>query len=131
MPTNYIVERLDKSKLPPPLAAKAESIMPLMVEGLEAAIVGDVKIAMGTDAAVIPHGENSWEIAIYVDRGMSPLEAIRTATTSAAELLGVDDRGTISEGLLADIVGVVGDPLKDITVLQDVDFVMKGGVRYK
>jgi imidazolonepropionase-like amidohydrolase len=131
VPTNYIVERLDLSELPDLLAAKAESIMPLMVDGLEAAIARGVKIAMGTDAAVIPHGENAKEISIYVKRGMSPLEAIRTATTNAADLLGVDDRGMIKTGLMADIIGVRGDPLDDVTLLEDVLFVMKGGIVYK
>ncbi len=131
VPTNYIVERMDTSKLPAPLAAKAESIMPRMVESLEAAIAAGVNVAMGTDAAVIPHGENAREIIVYVKRGMSTLDAIRTATTRAAELLGVDDRGRIVEGLLADIIGVEGDPLEDIEVLEEVEFVMKGGERYK
>ena len=105
--------------------------MPLMIEGLEKSIAAGVKIAMGTDAAVIPHGENAREISIYVERGMSPIDAIRTATINSADLLGVDDRGRIEPGLLADIVGVEGNPLEDIELLEDIRFVMKAGVRYK
>ena len=102
-----------------------------MVSGLENAIQAGVKIAMGTDAAVIPHGENAREISIYVARGMSPIDAIRTATINAADLLGVDDRGRLEAGLLADVIGVAGNPLEDITLLEQVDFVMKGGIRYR
>jgi imidazolonepropionase-like amidohydrolase len=122
---------MDTSKLPPLIAAKAESVMPLMREGLEAAIKAGVKIALGTDAAVIPHGENARELTVYVRRGMSELEAIRTATLNAADLAGVDDRGRIEAGLLADIIGVEGNPLEDISLLERVVFVMKGGERFK
>jgi imidazolonepropionase-like amidohydrolase len=131
VPTNYIVERLDTSELPPLLRSKAEMVKPQMADGLERAIAAGVKIAMGTDAAVIPHGENAEEIIVYTKRGMSPIDAIRTATTNSADLLGVDDRGRIEEGLLADIIGVDGNPLEEIETLRDVKFVMKGGVKYK
>jgi imidazolonepropionase-like amidohydrolase len=127
VPTSYIADRLDTSKLPPPLKAKADFVMPQMRRGLTAAISAGVKIALGTDAAVIPHGENAHEMAAYVALGMSPAEALRTGTTSAADLLGVEDRGRIAPGLLADIIAVDGNPLDDITVTQSVVFVMKGG----
>jgi imidazolonepropionase-like amidohydrolase len=131
VPTHYIVDRLDTSRLPTPLKAKADYVMPEMKSGLSAAIAAGVKIALGTDAAVIPHGENAHELAAYVDRGMSPAEALRTGTTNAADLIGVDDRGKIAAGLLADLVAVEGDPLADITVMQSVTFVMKAGRVYK
>jgi imidazolonepropionase-like amidohydrolase len=86
-----------------------------------------VNIAFGTDAAVFPHGDNAKEFAVYVKLGMSPIDAIRTATVNAVDLLGVEDRGIITEGRLADIIAVKGNPLDDITVLEDVQFVMHGG----
>jgi imidazolonepropionase-like amidohydrolase len=86
-----------------------------------------VKIAFGTDAAVYPHGLNAREFAVYVGYGMTPIDAIRTATAGAADLLGVGDRGAIAPGQLADLVAVPGDPLKDIKVMEQVSFVMKGG----
>jgi imidazolonepropionase-like amidohydrolase len=76
---------------------------------------------------VFPHGENAKEFAALVERGMTPLEAIRSATTRAADLLGVDDRGVIAPGKLADLIAVEGNPLEDIRTLEDVRFVMLGG----
>ena len=90
-----------------------------------------VKIAFGTDAGVFPHGDNAKELAARVKLGMEPLEAIRGATVYAADLLGVDHRGVLGPGRLADIIAVAGDPLQDISVLEDVRFVMKGGTVYE
>jgi imidazolonepropionase-like amidohydrolase len=90
-----------------------------------------VKIACGTDAPAIPHGRNAKELVALVQRGMTPLQAIRSATTVAAELIDVDDRGRLEAGLFADIVAVPGDVLSDITVTEDIRFVMKGGVVYR
>ena len=90
-----------------------------------------MKIACGTDAPAIPHGENAKELWAMVDRGMTPMQALRAATIMSAELIDVDDRGRLAEGLLADIIAVPGDPSADITVTQDVRFVMKGGRVYK
>ena len=69
--------------------------------------------------------------AVRVRHGMSPIEAIRGATSYAAEVLGKDDRGVISKGRLADLIAVDGDPLEDIALLENVTFVMKGGTTYK
>ena len=99
--------------------------------GIKAAIEAGVKIAFGTDSGVYPHGDNAREFAAYVEAGMSPLEALRTATVYAADLLGVDDRGIIASGMLADLVVVRGNPLEDITAMEQVAFVMKGGTIYK
>jgi imidazolonepropionase-like amidohydrolase len=83
---------------------------------------------MGTDAAVYPHGLNAHELAVYVRLGMTPLEAIQTTTINDAALLGWSDLiATIEAGKYADIIAVDGDPLKDVTVLENVKFVMKGG----
>jgi len=97
------------------------------------AIKAGVKIAFGTDAGGFDWKENpAQEFKWMVDWGMTPLDAIRSATVTASELMGMQDQiGTIEVGKYADIVAVPGDPLKDITVLEKVDFVMKGGVVYK
>src|SRR5215469_7148591 len=87
-----------------------------------------VKIGMGTDAAVYPHGLNAHELEVYVRLGMTPLQAIQTATINDADLLGWSDKvGTLEAGKFADLIAVDGDPLQDITTLQRVKFVMKGG----
>ena len=76
---------------------------------------------------LVPHGRNPKELVALVERGITPLQAIRAATTVAAELIDVDDRGRLEAGLLADVIAVPGDPLSDITVTESVSFVMKGG----
>lgn len=127
VPTAYLRERINLAVLPPPIRRKAETVLPLAKVSLEKAVASGVKIAFGTDAAVYPHGENAKEFAMYVAAGMTPLAALRSATTAAADLLGVTDRGTIAPGKLADIVAVPGNPLEDITVTERVRFVMVGG----
>jgi imidazolonepropionase-like amidohydrolase len=90
------------------------------------------KVAYGTDSGVYPHGDNGRQFAWAVRGGMTPAQAIQSATVVSAELLGWEDRvGQIAPGMFADIVAVDGNPLEDITELEDVDFVMKGGVVYK
>ncbi len=127
VPTTYLTGAIDLDLLPPPIRAKAEYILPLARKSLEKAIEAGVKIAFGTDAAVFPHGDNAGEFGALVERGMSPLEAIRSATIHAADLLDLDDRGSLEPGRLADLIGVEGDPLQDVRVLEDVRFVMQGG----
>ncbi|MFQ5817792.1 MAG: amidohydrolase family protein [Terriglobia bacterium] len=131
VPTTYLADAINLDVLPPPIRAKAEYILPIAKESLRRAIRAGVKIGFGTDAAVFPHGDNAKEFAALVERGMSPLAAIRSATVNAVDLLGVDDRGVITPGRLADLVGVAGNPLHDIRVLEDVRFVMKGGTVVK
>jgi imidazolonepropionase-like amidohydrolase len=131
VPTSYLATGIDLNNLPPLLRSKAEQILPLARKNLRAAIAGGVKIAFGTDAAVIPHGLNAREFAVYVECGMSPLDAIRTATLHAADLLGKQDRGEIAAGKLADLIAVPGNPLEDVTALERVSFVMHGGVRVR
>ena len=116
--------------LPPAILAKRRSIAAVAKESLRRAIKAGVKIAMGTDAGVLPHGQNAREIAAMVDRGMTPADALRAATIGSAELLGVTDRGTISAGKLADLIAVEGNPLEDPTAVQRVKWVMKGGAVY-
>lgn len=131
VPTTHLADVINLEVLPPPIRRKAETILPIAKESLRRAIRAGVKIAFGTDAAVFPHGENAKEFAALVDRGMSPLEAIRSATIRAADLLGVDDRGVIAAGKLADLVAVPGNPLNDIRAMERVSFVMKDGKIYK
>ncbi|MHC4421245.1 MAG: metal-dependent hydrolase family protein [Planctomycetota bacterium] len=127
VPTTYLGDAIAPERLPPGIRQKAEYIIPIARESLRRAIRADVRIAFGTDAAVFSHGDNAREFAVLVDCGMTPLEAIRTATINAADLLGVDDRGMIAAGRLADLVAVRGNPLEDIRALEDVQFVMQGG----
>ncbi len=127
VPTTYLVDAIDMNALPPPIRAKAESVLPLARESLRKAIAAGVKVAFGTDAAVYPHGHNARELAVYVKLGMTPIQAIRSATTVAAEALGVTDRGAIEAGLLADLVAVPGDPLQEVRAFEDVRFVLAAG----
>ena len=120
VPTSYLAESIDLSVLPEIMANKARYVLPLARASLTRAIKTGVPIAFGTDAAVYPHGDNAREFAVYVKLGMSPIDAIRSATIAASDLLGVDDRGRIEAGLLADIIAVPGYPLVDITVLDQV-----------
>jgi imidazolonepropionase-like amidohydrolase len=111
---------------------KANQVMPVMRQNVGRAFKSGVKVAFGTDAAVYPHGLNAREFAVYVKLGMTPVAAIQTATVNAADLLGWADRlGSIEAGKFADIIAVTGDPTKDVTVLERVGFVMKGGQVFK
>ncbi|WP_200835182.1 MULTISPECIES: amidohydrolase family protein [unclassified Parafrankia] len=131
VPTSYLSEGLDISKAPPALQAKAAEVFPRARRTLGRAIEAGVRIACGTDAPAIPHGHNAKELWALVDRGMTAMQALRAATVTSAELIGVDDRGRLAAGLLADIIAVPGDPSDDITATQDVRFVMKDGLVYK
>lgn len=127
VPTTYLVDRIPLAALPPLVRSKAEQVLPVARETLRKAIASGVKIAFGTDAGVYPHGENAKEFAVYVKLGMTPLAALRTATSGAAEALGKTDRGIISAGRYADLIAVPGDPLQDITATERVNWVMWGG----
>jgi imidazolonepropionase-like amidohydrolase len=97
-------------------------------ENFAKAVKAGVKIAFGTDAGIYPHGMNAKNLAFHVRFGQTPTEAIRSVTLASAELMGWDDRvGSIESGRYADLIAVDGDPLDDVTVLEDVPFVMKGG----
>ena len=115
-------------KLPAVVRPKAAAIGPQIQDTFARAWDAGVKIAFGTDAGVSPHGTNAREFRYMVEAGMPPMEAIKAATVNAAALLRVSDElGSIAPGRYADIVAVAGDPLKDITVLENMAFVMKGG----
>jgi imidazolonepropionase-like amidohydrolase len=97
-------------------------------EGLRAALAAAVPICVGGDAGVFAHGDNAWEIELLVSAGMPPAAALRSATNVNARILGVDDRlGAVREGLLADLVAVEGDPLREIGAVRRVRMVMQGG----
>ena len=125
--TTYLADGMDVSHAAPELQAKAAEVFPRARDTISRAIELGVKVACGTDAPAIPHGRNAKELIALVDRGMTPLDAIRAATVVSADLIDADDRGRLEAGLLADVIGVRGDPLEDITVTEQVEFVMKGG----
>ena len=131
VPTAHVRKGMNLRVLPPSIKTKAEGIFKTMETSHRMAYEAGVKIAFGTDAAVIPHGDNAKEFSAYTNLGMSNIEAIRTATLNARELLGIDDRGIIEKAKLADIIAVRGNPLEDITTLEHTVFVMKGGTIYK
>jgi imidazolonepropionase-like amidohydrolase len=98
-------------------------------ENFQKAVHAGVKIAFGTDAGVYPHGWNAKQFAHMVKWGMTPMQAIQAATVNAAELIGWEGKvGEVQAGAYADLIAVDGDPLTDITTLEHVRFVMKGGV---
>jgi imidazolonepropionase-like amidohydrolase len=97
-------------------------------EGFAKCVKAGVRIAHGTDSGVYPHGHNAKNLAYYVRCGLTPAQTIQSATRWSAELLGWQDRvGAIRPGLLADLIAVTGDPTDDVSLLEDVAFVMKGG----
>ena len=105
---------------------------PRTLKNLGDAYRAGVKIAFGTDQGVAPHGTNAKEFALMVKAGMTPMDAIIAATGSAADLIGdTADIGSVQPGRYADVVAVSGDPLQDITELERMQFVMKGGVVIK
>lgn len=128
--TRRLADAMDVSHAPPELQAKAAEMFPIARKSILAAYEAGVKVAVGTDAPAIPHGKNADELVTLVELGLPPLAVLRGATTTAADLLNVTDRGRIAEGLLADIIAVPSDPLSDISVTQHVSFVMKGGKVY-
>ena len=131
VPTTYLADGMDVSRAAPELQRKAAEVFPRAKETISKAVARGARIACGTDAPAIPHGRNAKELIALVDRGMSPLDAIRSATTVSAELIDVDDRGRLEPGLLADVIAVPGDPLGDIGLTEQVRFVMKGGQVYR
>jgi imidazolonepropionase-like amidohydrolase len=118
--------------LPPNSIKKALEVGPVMQDMARLAYENGVTIAFGTDSGVSQHGQNAEEFIYMTKAGMSEMEAIESATTIAAKHIGLGDViGTLEPGKFADIIAVDGNPLREITELKDVDFVMKGGVVYK
>ena len=125
---DWMIDNAGLTHLPPPLLAKAVEVIPAARKNIAHAFASGVKVAFGTDAAVYPHGLNAHEFAVMVRLGLTPLQSIQAATINAADLLGWSGKvGSLEPGAWADIVAVDGDPIKDVTTLERVKFVMKGG----
>jgi imidazolonepropionase-like amidohydrolase len=132
VPTLYLadwfLEHAEQVHVPPEMIAKGRTVMAAARKNVAHAFASGVKVAFGTDAAVYPHGLNAHEFAVMVKLGMSPLQSIQAATINAADLLGWSDKiGALEPGKWGDIIAVDGDPLQDVTTLEHVKFVMKGG----
>ena len=132
VPTLYLMdwqrEHAAQANLPEHAKRKMEMVSAVGKQNGKKAFEAGVKIGLGTDAAVYPHGLNAHELAVYVSLGMSPLQAIQSATINDADLLGWSDKiGMLEAGKWADLIAVDGDPLQDVTILEHVKFVMKGG----
>jgi len=132
VPTVYLadwfLEAAPKRRVPQYLMEKAQQVMPVAEKNIARAVKAGVKIAFGTDAAVYPHGLNGRQFKVYLRLGMTPIAAIQSATVNAAALLGWENRvGVVEPGHFADLVAVDGDPTKDVGLLENVRFVMKGG----
>jgi imidazolonepropionase-like amidohydrolase len=129
---DYILSQYKRLNFPQKILDKEALVGKQQRENFRRAARAGVKIAYGTDAGVYPHGWNGKQFAFMVRYGLTPMQAIQSATTSAADLLGwMDKVGAVAPGLYADLIAVDGDPLSDITELERVKFVMKGGIVYK
>jgi imidazolonepropionase-like amidohydrolase len=125
---DWLIENVQVLGLTPNMIEKAKVVLPIAQQNLSHAFKSGVKVALGTDAAVYPHGLNGHEFGKMVEMGMSPLQAIQAGTVNASDLIGWADRvGTLEPGKFADIIAVQGDPLANVRVLENVSFVMKGG----
>ena len=126
-------EKIDKGLyLPPAIVAKTRAALAAKSQMFQHALAKGVKIGFGTDAGVYAHGRNAEEFHLMVDLGMKPIDALRAAASSDAELLGMQDKiGTLEPGKLADVVGVPGDPVENIRATEHVVFVMKEGFVYR
>ncbi len=129
---DYIMSEYAKLGFPEKMLDKERQVGKAQRESFTRAVRAGVKIAFGTDAGVYPHGWNGKQFYYMVKFGLSPMQAIQAATTSAADLLGWTGKvGSLSPGKKADIIAVASDPIQDIRALENVAFVMKGGVVYK
>ena len=127
--TTYLTDAMAIDRIAPELRKKALEVFPRAKAMLPKAISAGVRIACGTDAPAIPHGENAKELGALVARGMTPMQAIRAATVVSAELIDAEhELGRLAAGYLADIIAVPGDVSRDIAATLDVRFVMKDGV---
>jgi imidazolonepropionase-like amidohydrolase len=132
VPTLSVRSGIAEAKFPPLVRVKADMAMKAQDSLVRRALEMGVKIALGTDAAVYPHGDNALEFVLMNADGMPPAQALRAGTSVAAELLGLTNKiGTLETGKLADVVAVPGNPFDDIKVTQSVFFVMKDGAIYR
>jgi imidazolonepropionase-like amidohydrolase len=127
----YMVAYGEAAGMLPETVEKARGLKEIRLKNYGLAIEQGARVVFGSDSATYPHGDNAKQFALYVELGMSPMEAIQSATTVAAESLGwVGDTGVVAPGYFADIIAVKGDPLEDVSRLENVVFVMKGGKVY-
>ena len=136
VPTSYPLfwfeQHESEMKLPPWVIEKAAIIIPAAKKNMAKAFKAGVRVALGTDAGVYPHGLNGGEFWSMVELGMTPVQALQAGTANAAELMGWSDRiGAVRQGMFADMVAVKGNPLDDVRSLEHVQFVMKDGTVYK
>jgi len=133
MAAQGLSEQIQKGvPIPPAIKVKADDAIAHVHQAFQKAIAKGVKIGLGTDAAVYPHGRNAEEFHQMVDLGMKPIDALKAGTSSDADLLGLSSKiGTLETGKLADVVAVPGDPLQNIRQTEHVFFVMKEGVVYR
>jgi len=130
--SDYILSEGEAAGILEESLAKERTVGKAQRERFQAAVKAGANIAFGSDAGVYPHGQNGRQFAYMVEWGMTPMQAIQASTIGNAKLFGItEDRGSISVGKRADIIAVDGDPLSDVKELENVDFVMKGGVVYK
>jgi imidazolonepropionase-like amidohydrolase len=126
--SDWFLANTDKLHVPPEMLAKGKTVTLMARKNIAHAFASGVKVAFGTDAGVYPHGLNAREFAVMVQLGLTPLQSIQAATINAADLLGWSEKtGAIEPGKWADLIAVDGDPLRDVTTLEHVKFVMKGG----
>jgi imidazolonepropionase-like amidohydrolase len=131
-PLFWYMDNMASMHLPKYTEDKIKVILPIGKASMSNAFKQGVKVALGTDAGVYPHGLNGGEFWAMVKLGLTPTQALQAGTVNAADLMGWTDQvGSIEPGKFADIVAVNGDPTADISILEHVDFVMKGGVVYK
>ncbi len=136
VPTSYPLfwfqEHAPQMHMPPWVMEKAAIIIPAAKQNMAKAFRSGVRVALGTDAGVYPHGENGGEFWAMVELGLAPVKALQAGTVNAAELMDWSDRiGSIAQGKFADIVAVKGNPVANVRLLQHVEFVMKDGMVYK
>ena len=132
VPTLTVRVGIAESKFPPAVQAKADAAIKQQDAMVKRAVALGVKIALGTDAAVFPHGENALEFSYMAADGLTNAQSLMAGTRAGAELLGLSGKvGSLKPGMLADVVAVPGNPVDDIKVTQQVIFVMKEGVVYR
>ncbi len=133
VPTLYLNDVVTTSAhIPDSEKERARQMKDVMIAGFKRALAAGIPIGLGTDSAVIPHGENARELETRVKLGESPMSAIVSATKLNAEIIRWSDKvGTIEPGKLADMVAVAGDPLADINTVEKIVFVMKDGIVYR
>jgi imidazolonepropionase-like amidohydrolase len=126
--SDWFLANADRLQDPPEMLAKGKTVALMARKNIAYAFASGVKVAFGTDAGVYPHGLNAREFGMVVQLGLTPLQSIQAATINAADLLGWPEKtSAIEPGKWADLIAVDGDPLRDVTTLEDVKFVMKGG----